>query len=169
MGDYPLAGEDASYSGLRSFSCNYGDCDPDACGTTEVDLIIPTVSEFAPPACTSGTGEGNLAGLCSYSCGYGFCPINACTCTGTGGGLVLPPVANDVSGYADPSVDAETYGPFANLPAATGTVLLAPVLPIRMGAAMVPLLVPLASTHWLALLFLLQQPSHSQPFAQMVS
>jgi hypothetical protein len=114
MGGYPLAGEDASYSGLCSFNCNYGDCDPDACGTTEVNLIIPTVSEFAPPTCTSGTGEGNLAGLCSYSCGYGFCPINACTCTGIGG-LVLPPVANDVSGYADPSVDAETYGSLCDL------------------------------------------------------
>ncbi|KAE8315357.1 glycosyl hydrolase family 71-domain-containing protein [Aspergillus transmontanensis] len=116
---YPLAGEDASYSGLCDFNCNYGNCDPEACGTTEVELTVPTVSDFSPPACVGGTGEGNLAGLCSFSCGYGFCPINACTCTGEGG-LVLPPASQYVSGYAAPGMDATVYGPLCGFTCSHG-------------------------------------------------
>lgn len=39
-------------------------------------MPIPTVSDFLPPACIAGTGEGDSIGLCSYACGYGYCPIN---------------------------------------------------------------------------------------------
>lgn len=116
---YPLAGEDASYSGLCNFNCNYGPCDPAVCGTEEVELTVPTVSDFAPPACVSGTGEGNLGGLCSFSCGYGFCPINACTCTAEGA-LVLPPPSEDVSGYAASGVDSTVYGPLCEFTCSHG-------------------------------------------------
>ncbi|KAI3224956.1 CAZyme family GH71 and CBM24 [Penicillium roqueforti] len=46
---YPIAGEDASYSSLCAFNCNLGYCPSSACGTEQVPLVIPTVSDFAPP------------------------------------------------------------------------------------------------------------------------
>ncbi|KAL4903113.1 hypothetical protein BDW74DRAFT_179984 [Aspergillus multicolor] len=107
---YPIAGEGTSYSGLCSFDCNLGYCPPNACGTEKVPLVIPTVSPFLPPACTSGTGEGNLAGLCDFSCTHGFCPINACTCTGQGAVNVMDPTT-DVSGEAAPGQYPAIYGP----------------------------------------------------------
>lgn len=60
---YPIAGEDASYIGLCSFDCTYGYCPDTACGTVSAPLSTPTVSDFSPPSCISGSGEGNLAGL----------------------------------------------------------------------------------------------------------
>ncbi|KAK4445431.1 glycosyl hydrolase family 71-domain-containing protein, partial [Podospora aff. communis PSN243] len=81
---YPAEGLGPSYSGLCSFSCNYGYCPPGVCGTTEYPLVIPSVSEFLPFTCTSGTGVGDLGGLCSFACNYGFCPIHSCTCTSQG-------------------------------------------------------------------------------------
>lgn len=90
---YPIAGEDASYSGLCAFDCNYGYCPPSACGTVSVPLTTPTVSDFLPPACVAGTGEQNWEGLCSFSCNYGMCPIQLCTCTAQGA-LVEQPFAN---------------------------------------------------------------------------
>lgn len=107
---YPIPGEGASYSGLCNFDCNLGYCPPSSCGTEEVPLIVPTVSPFLPPACTSGTGEGNLAGLCDFSCTHGFCPMNACTCTGQGAVNVMAPTT-DKTGTAAPGNDVTIYGP----------------------------------------------------------
>ncbi|CAG8909305.1 unnamed protein product [Penicillium egyptiacum] len=107
---YPIAGEGASYSGLCNFDCNLGLCPPSACGTVEVPLSTPSVSPFLPPACTSGTGVGNLGGLCDFACTHGFCPINACTCTGQGAVNVMSPTT-DVTGEAAPGQDSAVYGP----------------------------------------------------------
>ncbi|KAL4883403.1 glycosyl hydrolase family 71-domain-containing protein [Aspergillus karnatakaensis] len=107
---YPISGEGASYSGLCNFDCNLGYCPPSSCGTVEVPLVVPTVSPFLPPACTSGTGEGNLAGLCDFSCTHGYCPMNACTCTGQGAVNVMNPTT-DVIGQAGPGQDPAIYGP----------------------------------------------------------
>src|SRR5690348_806744 len=68
---YPISGEDASYSGLCAYNCNHGYCPSGACGTVEVPLTIPDVSDFSPPACRAGIGTGALTGLCSFSCTYG--------------------------------------------------------------------------------------------------
>lgn len=97
---YPKAGLDASYSGLCSFNCDLGYCPPEACGTVSAPLTIPTVSDFLPPACTSGEGPGNWGGLCSYSCNFGFCPIGICTCTQKGTLVLPPPVLHDTKGFA---------------------------------------------------------------------
>ncbi|OQE13014.1 hypothetical protein PENFLA_c057G06428 [Penicillium flavigenum] len=107
---YPIAGEGASYSGLCNFDCNLGLYPPSACGTVEVPLSTPSVSPFLPPACTSGTGVGNLGGLCDFACTHGFCPINACTCTGQGAVNVMSPTT-DVTGEAAPGQDSAVYGP----------------------------------------------------------
>jgi hypothetical protein len=96
---YPLSGEDPSYAGLCSFDCNYGYCPDAACATVSVPLPVPTVSDFDPPACIAGEGEGNLAGLCSFCCNYGYCPMLGCTCTEEGG-LVEAPAATAVNGIA---------------------------------------------------------------------
>ncbi|GFF93364.1 mutanase Pc12g07500 [Aspergillus lentulus] len=105
---YPIAGEDASYIGLCSFDCTYGYCPDTACGTVSAPLSTPTVSDFSPPSCISGSGEGNLAGLCNFACQYGFCPMNACSCHATGP-LVLPPPAADVAGHAASGMDVTRY------------------------------------------------------------
>jgi hypothetical protein len=93
---YPAEGRDANYEGLCSFACNYGYCPSQTCDTVEHAMPIPTVSDFLPPACIAGTGEGDSIGLCSYACGYGHCPINICTCTATGP-LVQPPTQTNMS------------------------------------------------------------------------
>ncbi|KAF4176160.1 hypothetical protein CNMCM8694_000091 [Aspergillus lentulus] len=111
---YPLEGESASYGGLCSFDCNYGFCPDTACGTTSAPLSVPTVSEFLPPACIAGSGEGNLGGLCSYSCGFGFCPMGSCTCTARGP-LVQPPAANtSITGAAAEGMDPVLYDDLCN-------------------------------------------------------
>ncbi|GLA41375.1 hypothetical protein AnigIFM63309_009465 [Aspergillus niger] len=117
---YPLEGLDASYSGLCSFDCNYGFCPDTACATISAPLSVPTVSDFDPPACISGTGSGNLAGLCSFSCAFGFCPINACTCTGTGALVVKDPTSSDVGVAVDPT-DEAIYGPLCNFACQRGS------------------------------------------------
>ncbi|KAJ5733729.1 mutanase, partial [Penicillium malachiteum] len=104
---YPIAGEDASYSGLCAFNCDLGHCPSSACGTEQVPLIIPNVSDFAPPACIAGTGSGGLTGLCSFGCNYGFCPMHACTCTAQGG-LVQAPPTKPIRG--SPVQGLEDYG-----------------------------------------------------------
>lgn len=106
---YPLEGESPSYLGLCSFDCNYGYCPETACGTASAPLVTPTVSDFAPPACVAGTGEGNLAGLCSYACGFGYCPRSSCQCTNTGP-LVVPPAMTGSAGFAAAGVDENIYG-----------------------------------------------------------
>lgn len=73
---YPAEGRDANYEGPCNFACNYGYCPSKTCDTVEHAMPIPTVSDFLPPACIAGTGEGDSIGLCSYACGYGYCPIN---------------------------------------------------------------------------------------------
>lgn len=98
---YPAEGRDANYAGLCSFSCNYGHCPSKLCHTTEHPMPIPTVSDFLPPACVAGTGQGGSSGLCSYACDYGYCPINLCTCTKTGA-LVQPPAQTGTGGAAAP-------------------------------------------------------------------
>ncbi|OJJ42607.1 hypothetical protein ASPZODRAFT_76535, partial [Penicilliopsis zonata CBS 506.65] len=87
---FPLAGESPSYLGLCAYACNHGYCPPNACGHVEEPLIVPNVSDFLPPACIAGTGDGNLQGLCDFSCHYGFCPINACKCTKEGALIDAP-------------------------------------------------------------------------------
>ncbi|KAI9037865.1 glycosyl hydrolase family 71-domain-containing protein [Aspergillus affinis] len=104
---YPAEGMSASYSGLCAFDCPLEYC-PDACGTVSAQLSTPTVSEFFPPACIAGTGEGNLAGLCSFSCSLGHCPIAACTCTAKGALHTLPEATGDV-GVARPGMDESIY------------------------------------------------------------
>ncbi|KAI2696272.1 CAZyme family CBM24 [Penicillium roqueforti] len=102
---YPIAGEDASYSGLCAFNCNLGYCPSSACGTEQVPLVIPTVLDFAPPVCIAGTGSGTLTGLCSFACNYGFCPMHVCTCTAQGGLVPAPPTigtgATPIDGLED--------------------------------------------------------------------
>ncbi|KAK3683003.1 glycosyl hydrolase family 71-domain-containing protein [Podospora appendiculata] len=98
--DYPIAGEDASYSGWCAFDCNLGYCPPNACGTVKVPLTVPTVSRFLPPTCISGTGTGNCEGLCQYACHYRMCPSQLCTCTATGVLNVPPPELIDTVGFA---------------------------------------------------------------------
>ncbi|KAI9930616.1 hypothetical protein AWENTII_007420 [Aspergillus wentii] len=110
---YPLEGLDASYSGLCSFDCDYGYCPDSACTTVSAPLSTPTVSDFAPPACIKGSGEGNLAGLCSYACGYGFCPMNACTCTEKGALVVKNPTST-VEGVPTSTEDEAIYGPLCS-------------------------------------------------------
>ncbi|PKX91484.1 uncharacterized protein P174DRAFT_432935 [Aspergillus novofumigatus IBT 16806] len=104
---YPIAGEDASYSGLCAFSCNLGYCPSSACGTEQVPLVIPTVSDFAPPACVAGTGSGALTGLCSFACNYSFCPMHVCTCTAQGGLVPAPPT---IGTRGTPVNGLEDYG-----------------------------------------------------------
>ncbi|OIW34215.1 hypothetical protein CONLIGDRAFT_568540 [Coniochaeta ligniaria NRRL 30616] len=105
---YPAEGLDASYSGLCSFNCNYGYCPSGVCGTTEYPLVIPTVSDFLPNACTGGTGTGNLGGLCSYACNFGFCPLHSCTCTSQGP-LNVPPPTTGIDGQGGPGMDSFLY------------------------------------------------------------
>jgi hypothetical protein len=106
---YPLAGENASYSGLCSFDCNLGHCPNTACGTVSALLSIPTVSDFLPPACIAGTGEGNLGGLCDYACGYGFCPISSCNCTAEGPLNPPPPATTTIIGNVAQGQDPTIY------------------------------------------------------------
>ncbi|GAD94424.1 alpha-1,3-glucanase [Paecilomyces variotii No. 5] len=106
---YPLAGEDASYSGLCAFDCPLGYCPDNACGTVSAPLSTPTVSDFLPPACIAGTGEGNLEGLCSFACNLGYCPIAGCKCTKQGALNPLPPKKN-VIGHVAAGLDATIYG-----------------------------------------------------------
>ncbi|CAG7981019.1 unnamed protein product, partial [Penicillium nalgiovense] len=96
---YPAEGKDANYLGLCNFACNLGNCPSRTCDTAEHPMPVPSVSDFLPPACVAGTGEGQATGLCSYACGYGYCPINLCTCTMTGA-LVQPPAQTEGSGMA---------------------------------------------------------------------
>lgn len=81
---FPIAGEDESYGGLCGFSCGYGFCPSNACGTVQVPLTVATVSPFLPPACTVGEGTGQFEGLCKFSCDHGYCPMAVCTCTAYG-------------------------------------------------------------------------------------
>ncbi|KAF0331158.1 mutanase [Colletotrichum asianum] len=94
---FPAKGRSENYSGLGSWACNHGYCPSEYCSPTKQPTIVPTVSEFLPPACTAGTGTGAFGGLCSYACNFGFCPRLACTCTGEGG-LHQPPAAGITSG-----------------------------------------------------------------------
>ncbi|KAG4428839.1 hypothetical protein IFR05_015680, partial [Cadophora sp. M221] len=116
---YPLAGASPSYEGLCDFICNLGYCPDTACGLVKAPLTLPTVSEFLPFACTSGTGVGNLAGLCDYSCHFGYCPISSCVCSGRGG-LNLPPPVISGKGYAAPSQDAALYDGVCNFACSRG-------------------------------------------------
>ncbi|KAK3390137.1 glycosyl hydrolase family 71-domain-containing protein [Podospora didyma] len=82
---YPAKGLSAAYTGLCKYSCERGHCPADICSPTKQELVVPTVSEFSPPACIAGTGKSKkLAGLCEWACAYGFCPIGACKCTKQG-------------------------------------------------------------------------------------
>lgn len=98
---YPAEGRDANYVGLCRFACNYGYCLTKLCDTKQHPMPVPIVSDFLPPACVAGTGEGSATGLCSYACGYGYCPINLCVCTKTGA-LVQPPAQTESGGKAGP-------------------------------------------------------------------
>lgn len=69
---------------------------------TEHPMPVPTISDFLPPACIAGTGEGAILGLCLYTCSFGYCPINLCTCTKTGP-LIQPPAQSKSAGMAAPS------------------------------------------------------------------
>ncbi|CAG8112343.1 unnamed protein product [Penicillium nalgiovense] len=102
---YPAEGKDANYLGLCNFACNLGNCPSKTCDTAEHPMPVPSVSDFLPPACVAGTGEGQATGLCSYACGYGYCPINLCTCTKTGA-LVQSPAQTEGSGMAGPGQSA---------------------------------------------------------------
>ncbi|KAL6872703.1 hypothetical protein J3F83DRAFT_580668 [Trichoderma novae-zelandiae] len=107
---YPIAGEDAAYSGLCSYDCSHGYCPPSACGTASEPLITPDVSDFETPYCHGGTGEGNLQGLCQFACAYGFCPIAACDCTATGAGLPSqPPATTTILGLPAAGLPTQTY------------------------------------------------------------
>lgn len=77
---FPAPGMSASFSGLCNFACNLDFPCSGVCGTVDIVPTIPTSSPFLPPACTKGTGQGQLAGLCDYACNFGFCPINSCSC-----------------------------------------------------------------------------------------
>lgn len=105
---YPREGLDASYSGLCAFDCRHNYCPEEACATVPAPLTTPTVSNFLPPTCVSGTGEGNLAGLCSFACNLGHCPISACTCTAQGALHTLPEPTGDI-GVAAPGLDETIY------------------------------------------------------------
>ncbi|KAL3428483.1 mutanase [Phlyctema vagabunda] len=105
---FPAQGLDVTYEGLCDFACNLGYCPPSACGTVKYPLIIPTVSPFTPPGCTSGVGDGNLGGLCSFACNFGHCPIHSCKCTSTGPLNTLPAFQN-VGGYPKQGLDVELY------------------------------------------------------------
>ena len=75
-------------------------------------MPVPTVSDFLPPACIAGTGQGNYAGLCSYSCGFGYCPHSLCTCTATGA-LVQPPA--QTKGHGIPALGLDGGNGFDDL------------------------------------------------------
>ncbi|KAK2045776.1 hypothetical protein LZ31DRAFT_540891 [Colletotrichum somersetense] len=89
---FPTKGRSENYSGLCSSACNLGYC-PEEYSPTQQPTIVPTVSEFLPPACRAGKGRAGhegLTGLCSYACNFGFCPTHLCECTDQGG-LIQPP------------------------------------------------------------------------------
>jgi hypothetical protein len=78
---FPAKGRSENYSGLCANACNYGYCPEEYCSLTKQPTIVPTVSEFLPPACTQGTsraGFEHLVGLCTYACNFGFCPLHVC-------------------------------------------------------------------------------------------
>ncbi|RAH72535.1 uncharacterized protein BO66DRAFT_436204 [Aspergillus aculeatinus CBS 121060] len=106
---YPAEGEDANYSGLCSFTCNYGYCPEGACATVSSPLTIPSSSPFTPSACVAGTGEGNLGGLCSYACNFGYCPIHSCTCTAEGVLIDAPAANSSLTGVPVSTVDYNQY------------------------------------------------------------
>ncbi|KXH28062.1 mutanase [Colletotrichum nymphaeae SA-01] len=81
---FPAEGLNSNYIGLCNYACLYGACPATYCGKTEYPLIEPTVSPFNPPACTSGTGDGEWAAICNFACYNGFCPIHRCKCTSQG-------------------------------------------------------------------------------------
>ncbi|KAK7447955.1 hypothetical protein Landi51_06758 [Colletotrichum acutatum] len=90
---FPAKGKSENYSGLCSNACNLGFCPEEFCSETPQTTIVPTVSEFLPPACRAGTsraGYERFEGLCSYACNFGFCPLHVCRCT-LEGGLIEPP------------------------------------------------------------------------------
>ncbi|EXF84119.1 hypothetical protein CFIO01_05622 [Colletotrichum fioriniae PJ7] len=90
---FPAKGKSENYSGLCSNACNLGFCPEEFCSETPQTTIVPTVSEFLPPACRAGTslvGYERFEGLCSYACNFGFCPLHVCRCTSEGG-LIEPP------------------------------------------------------------------------------
>lgn len=109
---FPAAGLDASYSGVCAFDCEHGFCPSSACSYEESPLTTPTVSDFQPPYCTSGSaiaGTGNpLSGLCSYACNFGFCPYLACNCDAQGP-LNVPPVQDPAQG-GKPADGVEDHG-----------------------------------------------------------
>lgn len=117
---YPLAGLDASYSGLCSYDCAHGYCPPSACSTVSAPLSTPTVSDFEPLACTGGTGEGNLGGLCGFSCGYGFCPVVACKCTARGPLPAQPPATTTIHGVPAAGLSEPTYSALCSYACAHG-------------------------------------------------
>lgn len=81
---YPAEGLNSNYIGLCNYACTYGGCREQYCGRTQYPLIEPTVSPFRPPACISGTGDGDWEVLCNFACSHGFCPIARCRCTAQG-------------------------------------------------------------------------------------
>lgn len=106
--DFPAAGLNENFSRLCSFDCDLGYCPEGVCDTVPGSLTTPSVSPFAPTACTSGSGPGNFGGLCSYACTFGFCPRNICTCGSTGGLIDTPPIVDDVAG--SPVEGTKDYG-----------------------------------------------------------
>ncbi|KAJ0295652.1 hypothetical protein Brms1b_013763 [Colletotrichum noveboracense] len=113
---FPAKGRSKYYIGLCSSACNLGYCPEEYCSPTLEPMIVPTVSEFLPPACRAGTGrvghEG-LAGLCSYACQFGFCPIHTCQCTEEGGLIEPPPQVKGVSGKPIGNLSDENLCAFA--------------------------------------------------------
>ncbi|KAK4107593.1 carbohydrate-binding module family 24 protein [Canariomyces notabilis] len=87
-----------STHGLCAEGCRMGYCPTGICAEEPGPLTTPTVSPFTPPACTSGTGSGELEGLCSYACALGFCPSQVCQCTSQGPLNVPPDPLDGASG-----------------------------------------------------------------------
>ncbi|OBR10453.1 mutanase [Colletotrichum higginsianum IMI 349063] len=113
---YPAAGRSENYSGLCSNACNLGFCPPAYCSPTVQPLIVPTVSEFLPPACQKGVARAEypgLGGLCSYACNFGFCPIHVCQCTVQGALTRPPPQKPGVTGKPSGGVNDENLCNFA--------------------------------------------------------
>ncbi|KAK1995692.1 hypothetical protein LX36DRAFT_639338, partial [Colletotrichum falcatum] len=80
---FPAKGRSENYSGLCSSACNLGYCPEEYCSPTIQPTIVPTVSEFLPPACRAGKGcaghEGvNDEKLCAFACSRTWCPSDVC-------------------------------------------------------------------------------------------
>ncbi|KAH8817264.1 quinon protein alcohol dehydrogenase-like superfamily [Xylogone sp. PMI_703] len=69
-----------NFSGLCSFSCNFGYCpSPCTCTTYGAQIPPPTANDVVGYPVAAVGGDPDYVALCSFTCARGYCPDGACT------------------------------------------------------------------------------------------